>query len=453
MTTFLLCANPLYGHVSPMLAIGRDLSARGDRVIVLTGSRFRETTLAAGLEFRPFHGAADLDERDPASFIPDAHRYRGIGLSQYQIESTFLRPIPDQWRALAAVLAAEPVDAVLIDSLFAGALPLLQRPAADRPPVFAIGIGPLAQLSVDTPPFNSGVRMASGPLARLRNRALNRAARHVLFAHAQRLATRMLLDAGGQKPAGFVIDFSRLPDRYLQLGPREFEFERRDLSPNIRFVGALPPARVPGAPAPLPEWWGELADGRPVVHVTQGTLDNHDPSLVIRPTIDALADLDVHLVISTGRAPTAPVGRLPANARIAEFLPYDRLLPLCRLMVTNGGFGGTMAALSAGVPLVVAGAAEDKPEVAARVEHFGVGIDLRTGRPSAGQVRAAVRRILDDPSFHERAAAMRSAIAGYDAFANIRREIDTVLPDTHHPRTGAAATERAQERVRREQRR
>ena len=427
MTTLLLCANPLYGHVNPMLAIGRDLAARGDRVIVLTGSRFETATVASGLEFRSFHGAADFDERDPSSFVPDAHKYRGLALSQYQVESTFIRPIPDQWRGLSDVLESEAIDAVLVDSLFVGALPLLQRPAAERPPVLVVGIGPLAQLSVDTPVANSRIRMASGPLARLRNRALNVAARRIFFARAQRRAEQMILEAGGVKPSGFILDFSRLPERYLQLGPREFEYERRDLSDNVRFVGALPPGRAPSAGTALPEWWGELADGRPVIHITQGTLDNHDLGMVIRPTVDALADLDVHVVVSTGRAPVESVGTLPPNARVAEFLPYDRLLPLCDVMVTNGGYGGTMAALSAGVPLVVAGAAEDKPEVAARVEYFGVGLDLRTGRPSAAQVRAAVRRILADPSFRERAGAMSAAIARYDAFAAIRRELDAVL--------------------------
>lgn len=439
MTTFLLCANPLYGHVNPMLAIGRDLASRGDRVIVLTGSRFEQATLASGLEFRAFHGDADFDERDPSSFVPDAHKYRGLALSQYQVESTFIRPIPDQWRALSEILDLDTVDAVLIDSLFAGALPLLQQPAGWRSPVLAVGIGPLAQLSAETPPFNSGLRMTSGPLARLRNRLMNAAARRVFFARVQRRATRMLLEAGGEKPSGFILDFSRLPDRYLQLGPREFEYARRDLSGNVRFVGALPPARAPSAETALPHWWDELDDGRPIVHVTQGTLDNHDPSMVIRPTLDALADLDVHVVVSTGRAPVESVGPLPTNARIAEFLPYDQLLPRCAVMVTNGGFGGTMAALSAGVPLVVAGAAEDKPEVAARVGYFGVGLDLRTGRPSAQQIRAAVQRIFGDSSFRDRAAAMRAAMAGYDAFAAIRREIDDLLEPPRGSVTDSAA--------------
>ncbi|WP_431804049.1 glycosyltransferase [Microbacterium sp. bgisy203] len=426
MSTFLLCASPLYGHVNPMLKIGVDLARRGDRIIVLSGSRFRRAAEDAGLEFHALGEVADFNERDPATFVPDQGRYRGIALSQYQVESTFLRPIPDQWRAMSAILDDEQIDAVLIDSFFAGALPLLQRPAADRPPVVAFGVSPLAQLSVDVPPANSRIRVLPGRLGRLRNRALNLAARRVFFAHAQKLAGRLLEEAGAHAPRGFVVDFSRDPDLYLQLGPREFEYDRRDLSPNVRFVGPLP-AQASIGEGDVPAWWSELHDGKPVVHVTQGTLDNRDVTTVLRPTLDGLADLDVHVVASTGRRPVDALGPVPRNARVAEFLPYADLLPLTRVMVTNGGSGGTWAALSAGVPLVVAGDAEDKPEVAARVAHFGVGIDLRTGRPSAAQVRGAVLRVLEDDSYRANAQRMRATIARYDALASIRRELDALL--------------------------
>ena len=66
-------------------------------------------------------------------------------------------------------------------------------------------------------------------------------------------------------------------------------------------------------------------------------------------------------------------------------------------MVTNGGYGAVQRALTTGVPLVVAGDTEDKPEVAARVEWFGAGVNLRTGAPTAegGPARRA-RRLGDD---------------------------------------------------------
>ena len=67
-------------------------------------------------------------------------------------------------------------------------------------------------------------------------------------------------------------------------------------------------------------------------------------------------------------------------------------------------------ALAHGVPLVVAGDSEDKPEVAARVHWSGVGVDLRTGRPSPARVAEAVRRVLARPAYAARAGALQAEI-------------------------------------------
>jgi UDP:flavonoid glycosyltransferase YjiC (YdhE family) len=96
-------------------------------------------------------------------------------------------------------------------------------------------------------------------------------------------------------------------------------------------------------------------------------------------------------------------------------LPFDRLLPKVSVMVTNGGYGAVTHALSLGVPLVVAGDSEEKPEVAARVAWAGAGINLGTGRPSVSQIREAVRAVLTKPQYRERAQALRAAFAGHNA--------------------------------------
>ena len=60
-----------------------------------------------------------------------------------------------------------------------------------------------------------------------------------------------------------------------------------------------------GPPAPsdgfrLPPWWSELDGDRPVVHVTQGTIDNADLGRLVEPTIEALGGEDVIVVATTG---------------------------------------------------------------------------------------------------------------------------------------------------------
>jgi UDP:flavonoid glycosyltransferase YjiC (YdhE family) len=123
------------------------------------------------------------------------------------------------------------------------------------------------------------------------------------------------------------------------------------------------------------------------------------------PSITGLASSDVLVVVSTGGRPrTALPAELPANVRVAEYLPYDRLLPLVDVMVTNGGYGGVQQALAHGTPLVVAGQTEDKVEVSARVGWSGVGVNLKTNAPTAAQVAGAVERVLTDASFRSRAA-------------------------------------------------
>jgi UDP:flavonoid glycosyltransferase YjiC (YdhE family) len=152
------------------------------------------------------------------------------------------------------------------------------------------------------------------------------------------------------------------------------------------------------------------------VHVTQGTIDNADLGRLIAPTLRALADDDVLVVATTGGRPVEEVeralgGALPANARVAEFLPYDRLLPLCSAVVTNGGFGGVQRVIAHGLPLVVAGSTEDKPEVAARVAWAGCGRNLRTGTPRPDAIRRAVRDVLTTPSYRARSRELAAVIA------------------------------------------
>lgn len=84
MGAYLICANPVQGNVAPMLAAAGHLVERGHRVTVLTGSRFADDALSAGARFRALEGLADYDDRDPALYLPDRERHRGIARAQYQ---------------------------------------------------------------------------------------------------------------------------------------------------------------------------------------------------------------------------------------------------------------------------------------------------------------------------------------------------------------------------------
>jgi UDP:flavonoid glycosyltransferase YjiC (YdhE family) len=224
----------------------------------------------------------------------------------------------------------------------------------------------------------------------------------------------------------FVLESGVLADRVIVPTIPEFEYHRSDLPGHVRFVGTVNP--LPSDDFVAPAWWNALRSSRPVVHVTQGTIDNADLTRLVEPTIEALADEDVTVVVTTGGRPVSQIRMpLPANTYVAEYLPHDVLLPMVDVMVTNGGYGAVQRALSDGVPLVVAGQTEDKPEVAARVEYFGAGINLRTGTPSTAEVRHAVREVLGNPSFRDRARRLRSAYAERDGVTEIASVVDEVI--------------------------
>jgi UDP:flavonoid glycosyltransferase YjiC (YdhE family) len=102
----------------------------------------------------------------------------------------------------------------------------------------------------------------------------------------------------------------------------------------------------------------------------------------------ALKSEQLIVVCTGGRDVASLAGPLPPNIRVASYLPYDKLLPLTDVMVTNGGYGGVHFALRYGAPLVVAGTTEDKVEVSVQVASARVGINLKTDTPTPAAVAA-----------------------------------------------------------------
>jgi UDP:flavonoid glycosyltransferase YjiC (YdhE family) len=134
-----------------------------------------------------------------------------------------------------------------------------------------------------------------------------------------------------------------------------------------------------------------------VLFVTQGILGNFDFNQLVNPTLAALAEEDVQVIVTAGGGPANTIAT-GANVIVEPFLSYELILPHTSVFVTNGGYNGVQQALSYGVPLISAGESEDKPQVCARVAWSASGISLRTGKPTPEQIRNAVREVLRDPS-------------------------------------------------------
>jgi MGT family glycosyltransferase len=425
---FLIAGTPVPGHIAPLLAVARHLAGRGHEIVLHTASIFREQAEATGARFVPFRAEIDIDYRQLDKHFPERARLpAGSAQLTFGLKHVFADAMPHQYRGISEILATFPAEAILIDTMFCGVMPMLLAPKLRerrRVPVVSLGITALASSSIDTAFFGTALPPPVSPAARARSTAMTRYMQQNVYGEVQAYFNAVLAKQGLPTLPGFLFDsFVTLPDHYLQLTGERFEYPRSDMPPNLRFVGPL--LSSPTTRFSPPSWWDELGGRRKAVLVTQGTLANTDLARLVGPTLTALAGEDVMVVATTGGPPLEAIPvPLPSNARAGVFLPFDHLLPKVDLMVTNGGYGAVNHALSLGIPLVVAGDSEEKPEIAARVAWAGAGINLESGRPSPEQIRDAVQAVLGDPRYRRGAEALQADFARYDALDGIAAVVE-----------------------------
>lgn len=171
----------------------------------------------------------------------------------------------------------------------------------------------------------------------------------------------------------------------------------------LRPVGAVP-APEEGEPTLA---WLRRAPERSTVYATLGTVYNSMVA-VFTAILEGLREEPLNLILTVGRnQDPAQFGRQPAHVRIERFVPQTLLLPHCDLVVTHGGFGTVTAALANGLPLVLIPISADQPENARRCAALGVGRSVGPDERTPPTIRAAVREVLDDPTYRCNAQHLR----------------------------------------------
>lgn len=428
---FLVWTTAAAGHVITGLPIVRRLVERGHNVRWYTGSEYRTAIEASGATFEPMISAVDPGERPINERYPERHALEGIACMKFDLKHMFLDEAPAQIDDIRRLLAERPADALLVDTLTLGA-PMLA--SLGGPPWAAYGVSVLPLGGQDVAPYGTALPPGDSFGHRIRNRVLAAASERIIFRDVARHERGIRQRLGVPQRTGPTLEATISPYLFLQPSTPAFEYPRRALPETLHWIGPLLPAATAG---PLPAWWPELDGAQPVVMVTQGTVTT-DSGDLIRPTLEALANEPV-LVVAVPVDGLSPAD-IPANARAEKFVPFARLLPKVSALVTNGGYGGVQLALANGVPLVVAGTTEEKPEVAARVEWAGAGRRLKTKKPSPEQIRVNVRRILDEPSYRANAQRIARDYAEHDASAEAVALLE-LLAATGRPVTRAAAVD------------
>lgn len=421
----LFASLPADGHFNPLTGIAAHLSTRGHDVRWYAGPQYGSKLEALRMTYFPYRRASEITGGNLNQRFPERAGLRGPRLISFDLEKFFVANVDHHFQDILDIRAEFPFDVFVCD----GAM-YVEKLVADLldVPVFAVGLTMVMPNSQSPPPF-FGLR----PARTILGRTVHAVVRRMLASTMKPGVLRYneLLASHGIAPIpldGFPHAPMASARRVFLNGSPGLEFPGYLPLDNAEYVGPLLPASGPlGPETPLPA--AVLDPDATVVAVSQGTVDNTDPSKLIEPTLEALRDGPYVVVTTTAGAQTAELRERFAspNVVIEDFIDYDALFPHVDVFVTNGGFGSVLAAMRHGVPVVGAGKTEGKNDIDARVGYNGLGVDLRSERPKPASIRAAVNRVLADPAFAANVDALRAELDSYDPMARIEAALHDEL--------------------------
>ena len=345
------------GNLMPALGIARGLDRRGHSVAFLGQQTQRTAIEAARLPFTAYaHGTA-------SGSVPQTSAKR---LHLLMLGTWLNTGLADD---LAAFLAREPADGVVIDCMLAG---VLARSGGHGVPVAVLVHGL----------FQSVLPMRDAMLE---------------------IGNQLRAQAGLSSLDTAAMTWEN-KDLVLVTTLRELDGAAADPAPNVRYVGPVFAWPPPDWPLPWPD-----GDPRPLVLASLSTMAGQDSAADLQHVLDAVGGLRARVLVSTGAIPPGTL-TAAANTAVAAFVPHQAVLPHASLMISHGGHDSVTAALAHGVPLVcMPGAGADQPAVAARVEALGAGKTVSRAAP-AGELRDAASQVLATRAFQQAARRLARLI-------------------------------------------
>ena len=398
MSTFLFSAQPSMGHLNPLLTISRQIQSEGhtivvaspattqsENVITTSGFRFvkiRPSLSSLGLLFLPFtSGYAE-------TFI--AIRLFFNGLSHYA-------------RATGQVLDDLQPDAVVSDFSFVGACLAAEWRGIPYVTIYHAG---LSFKGPGIPPFGSGL-----PIAEKwgRQEILYRFMSEFLESSVDKAIARARSGLGLPPGKKGYLTCPSSPWLTLVLTAQASEAPRFPLPSTTYFIGPCFAGRQEAQVNDFP--FGQLSPDKPKIYVSLGTVFNRKPR-IFRKIIDAFADGRYQLIVSAGRAyAKLRSQRLPANILLFERVPQVEILPRVDAVISHGGNNTVNETLATGKPLLVMPVGGEQGDNASRVAYLGVGLRANIKRSTSKEIGAKVERLIEEPTFRQRAQEIASALA------------------------------------------
>ncbi len=394
------------------MAIARELRERGHECAFYSGPRAARVIEGENFPFFP-SGKAEEDAMYDFMFAPGQARalnWRTMMQFATTIQGWLLDTIPQQVREIEPILASWRPDVIVTEQNMLA--PVLVFREKYKIPVAILSYFSCTIPGPDAPPFGLGLPSPKNWYTRLLSRAVS-VATTPMRARFRRLANGIRQTNGLPPIKTSVLEFTGTVPLYLVMGTSEFDYNRHDLPPSVRYIGAClwdkPSHEKPS------DWIAQLPPDQPWVHASEGTVHVQSP-FVLKAAAQGLANLPMQVILTTGgnREPNElDLGPIAPNVRVVRWVSHTELLPHLDVMITTGGSATVQSTLRAGVPLIIVPTEWDKPDIARRVVETGAGIRLAPNQCSPERLRAAVQHILSTPSFRQNAKRMAAIFASY----------------------------------------
>ncbi|NUT92085.1 MAG: glycosyltransferase family 1 protein [Saccharothrix sp.] len=169
---------------------------------------------------------------------------------------------------------------------------------------------------------------------------------------------------------------------------------------------------LPSATPPPPD----IPGTGPLVYASFGTVAAVLPPFAgaYRTLVDVLATRPVRALVTVGPAGDASLSTVD-HIRVEHFVPQQDVMPHTAAAIGHGGFGTTMTALAAGVPLVVAPLfSMDQFMNAEAVARQGAGVAV----DSVEDIGPALDQVLTDPGYSKAARRLADEMATLPPISN-----------------------------------
>lgn len=389
------------GNIPPVAEAVTRLIARGHAVRVLADETVRGVIERTGASFVPWREAPHRPDTDLANDPLKDWLAEGPMGSIERVRDVLMTGGALAFaRDTAAELDRGGYDLVVTSEMLPGCM----IAAEARGVKLAIFMANVSMLPIPgIPPMGPGLTPATSDAERALHAQITLGARAMFNAGLPALNAARA--AFGLQPLSDVMDQTRVALRKLIATSAAFDFPAAELPEGFVYIGPMAGVPVAGS-----GWTSPFApqDLRPLILVSFSTTYQAQQGHIAN-VIAAIGRTAARALVTLGPAiDAASFTGVPDNVRLVARAPHDTVMREAALVITHGGHGTVIRALTHGAPVICLPMGRDQNDNAARVDWHGAGLRLDPAS-SPDAIEAAIRASSPSLTSASRRAACATA--------------------------------------------